>query len=82
MYYNIYSSANFTWKGKRGSVEASELDGSEVRYDYRALGRGFFVRSVKTGTELFFTDVPDEDGYDGECAVYNNGDIYITIFND
>lgn len=84
MKYPVFSSDSFTWKGKKGSAERSSCSFTGLRnanspWETRA---GFFVRSTKTDEVLFFTEVVDEDGYDGEMMVYSNGDLFITIFND
>ena len=81
--YPVYCSTNFNWTGKRGGAEASDL--SPVVFDESFFpngASGFFVISKKTKVKLFFTEVVDEDGYDGEMNVYSSGDIFITIFND
>lgn len=81
--YPVYCSTNFSWKGKHGSAEASDLNTVVFDESFFPNGAsGFFVVSKKTGVKMFFAEVVDEDGYDGEMCVYSSGDIFITIFND
>lgn len=86
----IIGAGEFTWTGKEGCCEASnlgfragELPGYQIWND--SADFGFILKSPKTGAEMIFT-------YEKDLRHISNGDVYgwtytsgefkLTIFND
>jgi hypothetical protein len=83
----IFNSDQFSWKGRKGVTEDSNLGPFEAnRYRAESGHCSFWIKSEKTGKLLDFYPVFDEDGYDGEMQVFNayhdDGEILVTILND
>lgn len=81
----VWSSDMFNWKNGRGVADASDFKFSGPiagRVYDDAIDVGFYVVSARTGVRMMFTEVFDEDGFDGEFRRFESGDYVITILND
>ena len=82
IYIPVYASSSFSWKDNHGSTEASTLN-QIARLP--SFGRdGIYIKSNRTDECLFFEPVFDEDGYDGEFAVFSaevalDKKVFVTI---
>ena len=81
-YIPVYASSSFSWKNDHGSSDASVLNHIDR---LPSSGRdGIYIKSDRTGECVFFEPVFDEDGYDGEFAVFSaqvdpHKKVFVTI---
>mgnify|MGYP003342273020 CR=1 FL=1 len=71
----------FTWKGKSGRTELSDI---QARYPSADLNRGFYIQGRK-GLELFLFEhsVHGPDGEIGGWEFFSPGvGVKVTIYND
>ena len=72
-----FSSSRFTWSSGRGSAELSDL---------RSVGKGFDIRSERTGIARHFHRVDEKRDHDGELLyiTFANHDrsVAVDVFND
>lgn len=75
-----FCSTQFKWKGNVGNVNMADLRGDWLNVPFM---QDFFVVSARTGKNVFFAYVFDEDGYDGEGYKYQSecGKFTIWISN-
>ena len=85
----IYCSSSFKWKNNQGTVNKSDLIVIDTKHMVGEYD-GVLIESSKTGNikyfepdknAIIFTNLHDEDGYDGEFMIYKNDNIFISIWN-